>query len=448
MYCEKCGRKIDEGEDYCAACGTPVTTEIDIFLKVKQFAYNYRRQIAIMVVIVLILALGYMSLGKQGASQRDIKNQICKFENFDELESPMNIKKYIEYRRDTNKRAKYDDVWVAIVAENDYVQYMASYKLTYRLYNAGWEFDTLERVDDYGEYGYYDYIALDKLDANTVEEDLKDYYKDFIEQYRFNEFEFEIDLQPDDNSLKQRSINCKMVAESSEMSCNVILQANYILDIGAGWHLNETYLSDYTYSAKSEPSDELIKDALSMHPGEYTMDSKTKINSNNFQYVYKVVDTSSYSYMTVEWKVTLGAKYEMDRGWHIENVQSEIIDIDVDLAGQWAYAADGEYFNLTVEEVDDSKISYDFSVSFNETHVWGTEQTCTMSTDKIRTKNWQYTYDSEKNCISFVTDERIMNIGWCGGLSDKDYYLEYRAYANEENGKTGFYVDGRFIERK
>lgn len=411
-----------------------------------------KKYIAIAFVIILLIFV-VIAVLPSGVSEDEIKNQITLFEEFEYYSNPFEITEYTEYRRDTDRENKYDNIWVAIVAENDYVKYEASYFLSFTLYNDGWELRTIEYTNDYIAYESQSYSAKDDISEEKIIADLTEQFNELVTEYNLYNIQIDAQIPQEQSQLISLNIPCTIAAENDIMFINGEVIVSYECNMDSGWICNSIEENDYSYEAKNEPPQEIINAAFENLAGEYTIDSYEKIDQNSYVYYYTQYDDETYDGLTVTRKGGWGFVFDIftldSNYWRAANRDSEIVQIDMNLNGEYSYKNDKEYFYLTVENASQTEISYNFDLSFYETHVWGNEQNCQLSTEgETRTKEWIYEYDSENSCIIFKTTKSIFSIAWCGGLSDKDYYLEYRAYAVEtEENVSGFYVDDRLITK-
>ena len=68
-------------------------------------------------------------------------------ENFGKYQ--VNLDRMEIEKRKTDKKQGSDDIWIHVVASNDYTIYTASYELIYGLYNDGWLLDDLLTIESH-----------------------------------------------------------------------------------------------------------------------------------------------------------------------------------------------------------------------------------------------------------------------------------------------------------
>lgn len=166
---------------------------------------------------------------------------------------------------------------------------------------------------------------------------------------------------------------------------------------------------------------------------------------------YYLTESSSYKYSTVTWLATGYFKCDYVFGWLLYNSSCEFFDAELtDVEGEWKYESAKETVSITIITVENDSVDYTVNeVVLKETHIWGNEQTCKITTtDEVYTKALDKWVEDNGVCIVFKTEKPIMNIQWDGGLSDIDYYLQFRSYYDESLGTSGFYLDDRCLSKK
>lgn len=419
--------------------------------KVKEKLKSIDRM-QIILIIILFLAISVaviVAINESSVSEQQIKEQIIYFEDFEGHDNPFKITEYTEYRRDTDKKNKYDNIWVAIVAENDFIRYESSYYLSFRLYNDGWELHSIDYSYDYYTYDYQPYRAKAKIEIENIQAVVEHAFYDVITQNNL----INIQVNPENFDFEDDAIGkeivCNIQAENDFAIFNGKITLNYECDWSAGWVCENYEIIGYSFEAKNEPGQDTIDAVFKTIANDYVLNNHEKISPNKYIYYYTEKNSKSYENLVVTKKCSVELNFEAGGSWLIGEQTSEIIGISPDLNGEWSYTKGKEYFNLNVVKADESEISYEFDLKFYETHVWGNEQNCVLSTEgKTKIKDWAYEYDEKNNCIIFKTKEPIFNIEWCNGLSDENYYLEYRAYEKETKDHiSGFYVDNRLITK-
>lgn len=404
---------------------------------------NYLKHfLFISLIITTILLLSACSA--ETATENEIQNEISIFENF--TESNMSINSYSETKRQTDTKNKSDIIWVSIIAQNENAEYRASYILEYTQYNSGWILDNIVREKS-------SFNALDFVEGEVIKNDIMEMYGAFIDTYNLTNINIEAPVisQSDLSDALGApfvfySINCS--AENDDAYFNASFIISYEMNLYSGWEIKNAEMIDYSYNAKEAPSDSVVSAELLRRNGTCTLISENKIYDNMYVYYYSELDDISCNDLTITWSDTFTFVFNPDFGWFVSDSQFEIENIATDFVGNWQYKEGDEYFDLTVQNSSNKDISLELDLLFKETHIWGNEQTCELSSDgETITREWTYTYDPDSLCLIFMTTKRLFNIEWCGGLSEKDYYLEYRAYINEQNGTSGFYVDGRLLTK-
>jgi len=127
-------------------------------------------------------------------------------------------------------------------------------------------------------------------------------------------------------------------------------------------------------------------------------------------------------------------------GWNLTNNTSEISSIVPNLEGMWSYSKNNDYTNLNITYADASKIIYDLEYCALDTSILsiGTNYLTTNQSNSERT--WVYEYDAEKQCVVFTTNEPVFTITYGGAGYEFPEALSYKAYFEERNGTSGFYL--------
>lgn len=437
MYCSKCGNEIPDNCKFCSKCGIEINSEIQNSKKSIPFDFNkiiknkkYMTIAAAVIIAVILIIVIISSLGSGGVSKKQICNDISFYAGFDDYD--LDIVEYDEEKRDTNKESKYDQIWVNVVAENDDIRFIGSYMIMYKLYNDGWTYEYVEAISS-------DYSALKELDEERIKEDLLSEYNDLVTVYRLEDINIDMTLPLDTTALKTIDLRCICTAKNDEMTVEAVINVTYELKMEfefCGWQLTECEMSNYSYVATTEPSSELLSKITSKWEKGYTLIDTKKAGNNEYTYKYNRTDKSTFKGITVEWDTVVTYVFTPENGWILSDSSDELKNAVISAKGTWSHKdEDGDGCTIKVNSVNNNKINFDVDITWTQSH-WFSGGTQTFS-EKSKEMSWKYTYN-DVGRITFTTDENITELG--NSLSSFSPKLEYVAYANEEDGTSGYVV--------
>lgn len=438
MFCRKCGKELTEGSEFCSYCGSPTKTAAEHKVcELPEVPHKSKKPLfVILIVAVALLLVGGVLLlfsADKIATKATICEDISQFENFDQLD--LEIKDYKEEKRDTDKAAKSDKIWVEIVAENATVSYNASYLITYGLYNDGWLLENIEIIEN-------DYYALQNPELAEVSDDLQNAHKSVINTYELTNIAVDADVPPIDTSRKLLTITCVATAENQEMTVEATVEANYRLEM-SGWILSSSNIGDYSYEAKHGPSVALIEETTRNWTGEYEWVSETlSYPDNEFIITYEEHDEDGLKNCVVDWENTLTYYFDPEKdGWYLADEDYKVIDVTLDLAGYWTYENGNEYISLNVISADSGTIKYDLDFSIVSTNILNVGNTPSTNSGTGLSRDWTYEYDEDELCLVFTATKPVFTISYIGGSYTDEYILYYKAYLGEIMGTSGFCVN-------
>ena len=447
MYCRKCGNELVKGSEFCSYCGSP--TKIDIKQKNCEFFEAAGRKkkrlflaIATIALIALIIAIVVICSEKRTASKDDICQAIEEYGNFDQLE--LDIKEYSEIKRDTNKKSKYDRIWVDILAENDAIAYTASYLISYGRYNDGWLLENIEVLDN-------DYYALEMISIQQIAEDLQTAHKNLISDYNLTNVNVGTEIPELNKGLKTITFVCDATAENDEMTVAATVEAMYRLDINGnycGWKLVGSNLIDYSYEAKSIPSEKLISEITDGWSNNFEVLLEGKVASNTYSIAFVEHDESGFRDCIVDWENTLTYKFDPDQGgWYLGDEKYTVVSAALDVNGSWGYSSGEEFYKLNVKVADSEHIEYVIEYSIWPDNAFHVGFGYISNGGSNLTKKWSCEYIEDELCLVFTTNDPVFAFSYVGGSYTDEYFLYYKAYLGEVMGTSGFYLNGKLLER-
>jgi|GEM_PF-2835938 len=113
--------------------------------KGRSFLFATKLFLLFLVLFSVTITFGGCSSGSSEKSENEIKEDIALSDNL--LISSMDERTFTFEKRQTNKEAKNDKVWVSVDAKDDIANYQASYEIEYRLYNDGWKLENVNVTD-------------------------------------------------------------------------------------------------------------------------------------------------------------------------------------------------------------------------------------------------------------------------------------------------------------
>ncbi len=391
--------------------------------------------ILILVVIMLFVVFISNFYNNKCVAETKICEDIFGYSCFEEL--GMEIEEFNVVKRDTDRKSKYDRIWLDVAAKNDSISYTASYFVEYRLYNDGWVIENIEIIED-------DYCALMSIDNTKIEEDLK-----AIDTYNMRNISVETEIPEVDKTQKWMELLCYVNAENDDMYVTATVEVNYALRMSqseCGWVLSHTDTIDYSYEAKTTPSLDLVSETTSKWSGDVRLLEEKRTNSNECVYLYSVHDAKSVKHVEIDWENTLKYVFDPQKGgWYLLEDTSKAIDVILNVKGKWIYTDEDldEYVILNVHAANKENVKYDIDFSVVPTDgYWYANETLTKNYNN-ESQKWTYEYIEDDFCIIFTTAEPIAS--YYGSWWRNEYYLYYKCYLGEENGKSGFYLDDKLL---
>lgn len=451
MYCRKCGKEVTDNSKFCSGCGTPIKDNVNEQRSAKQanrqhkICQNQKAFISIAagVFVILIIVLVVTLRVDKTVSKKEISDDLAEYSNFAGLD--MSIQEYEEVKRDTDKKNKYDHIWVNVVAENDEIAYSASYYIVYGLYNSGWILESIEILND-------DYYALEMITIEQISEDLQAANKSVVANYGLEKINVGTEIPELNREMKSLHFVCDATAENAEMSVSATVEATYRLYMSVdkcGWVLTNSQITDYSYEAKTTPSSDLLEETTSGWTDNYELLTEGKVASNTYVYTYEEHDEEGFLNVIVDWKNTLTYKYDPDKGgWYLADEKYEVTDAELEVEGYWVYTDGNEYVKLNVISANAEEINYDLDVAIVPTNILHIGNQPVTSSGTGKTKSWTYEYiDEEELCLVFTASEPVFTISYVGGSYTDEYTLYYKAYLGEVMGTSGFYLDGMLLTK-
>ena len=231
------------------------------------------------------------------------------------------------------------------------------------------------------------------------------------------------------------------------MTVEVVTNVTYELKMDfdfCGWQLTKCEMSNYSYVATMEPSSELLSKTTSKWEKGYTLIDTKKVGNNEYTYKYNRKDNSTFKGITVEWDTIVTYSFTPENGWKLSDSSDELKNAVISSKGTWSHKdEDGDGCTIKVNSVNSNKINFDVDITWTQSH-WFSGGTQTFS-KKSKEMSWKYTYN-DVNKITFTTDENITELG--NSLSSFSPKLEYVAYANEEDGTSGYVMDYWELQEK
>lgn len=439
MFCSKCGNEIPDNCKFCSKCGTAINSDVqnsknripfDFNKIIKNKKYMAIAATAITAVILIIVIIS--SLGGGGVSKKQICDDISFYAGFEDYD--LDIVEYDEEKRDTNKESKYDQIWVNVVAENDDIRFTGSYVIMYKLYNDGWTYEYVDAISS-------DYSAIKELDEERIKEDLLSEYNDLVTVYRLEDINIDMTLPLDTTTLKTIDLRCIGTAKNDEMTVEAVINVTYELKMDfefCGWQLTECEMSNYSYAATTEPTEELISKTTNSWTNKFTLVSSTKTSNNIYEYIYSENDNKTFDNISVEWKKQLTFTFTPDDGWKLTNNTKELSDLEISADGVWRYSQDGESATLKIVSVNKNKVKFNIDMTYIPEAFGSTAPARTFSENNIE-REWTYKYNEVAQCIIFSAEEYIAQLP---DLYHNTYpKISYWVYANDTENDNGYHID-------
>lgn len=450
MYCRKCGKELTPNSQFCSVCGASVNKENGNMSKEAQQQKSHRffsRKNVILsavgIVVISILAFVIALSGKNTLSEKEIRGDISEYSEFEKL--GLSIREYNEEKRDTDKKNKYDHIWVDVIAENDKVQYEASYYIEYGLYNDGWILENIEILDD-------DYRALEMITLEQVSNDLQTANRELISNYELTNISVSADIPKLTDKLKTVRLICDVTAENDECSFSASAEVTYRLFMLAdksGWVMTGSQTTDYSYETKTIPSSSLLDETTSGWADNYELLTEGKVASNTYVYTFEEHDEEAFLDVIADWENTLTYKYDLDKGgWYLFDEDYKVTSAELNVNGYWTYSNGDEYVKLNVHSADYNTVKYDIDAAIESSNILsvGSNLHKGSGTDVVR--DWTAEYIEDELCLVFTATKPAFTISFVGGSYTEEYILYYKAYIGEVMGTSGFYIDDMLLTKQ
>ena len=257
-------------------------------------------------------------------------------------------------------------------------------------------------------------------------------------QYNLDLSDYKITKRQTNNADKTDFVWLTIEGENNVFSYKASYIATYI-KYNDGWQLEDYKIQDSSFSAQSEPTFEAIKNNLSK---EYTnleiTNTKGIFTSNEVKYT--LTGQISENYIDKECSIVVDYKFTPEEGWYEINEEENVISSKYNIVGEWLFEDDEHLYYIHVSDIEKNKLN----LKYNFVNKTITEED----------GYWQLRYDDYISCelISNDSDTYYIDVDWNKSkvnvcFADEDYIWFCNNIETVHGEKSGFFVNGYFLER-